>query len=352
MKILNLKTTNRQEEIIKQYLENNATDNLADKINNGVKVKKDGKELTNRKTLDGFFKYATEEAQKLVAKGARSAMVEENTVYGWAMHYFEEDKIIGKLYNEDGTEYKSVKKTTTPTTTIPVTTYVPPVKKPEPQMSLFDFLTPKTEDKKEDVSKPVVEDNNETEKTSTLSYKGQLAMKAQPDPLDVDEEQDDDEPTEDDIVDAMAELEKEQTEEPKPEEKPISPIYMKYLKVQIQYPDYIIAYRLGDFYEVFGDNAKIIANELDLTMTGRDFGAPERVPMVGFPEHVAESYFKRITKINTLVVMDGDKITLHDKTDDKFTVNLETGEVISSQQENDIIQSLQKIFGNQMEIKL
>ena len=88
MKILNLKTTNRQEEIIKQYLEDNSTDNLSDKINNCVKVKKDGKELINRKTLDGFFKYATEEAQQLVAKGSRSAMVEENTVYGWAMHYF------------------------------------------------------------------------------------------------------------------------------------------------------------------------------------------------------------------------------------------------------------------------
>ena len=352
MKMLNLKTTNRQEEIIKQYLENNATDNLADKINNGVKVKKDGKELINRKTLEGFFKYATEEAQKLVAKGSRSAMVEENTVYGWAMHYFEEDKIIGTLYNEDGTEYKPVTTTTKPTTTTPTTTYVPPVKKPEPQMSLFDFLTPKAEDKNEDVSKPVVEDNNETETTSTLSYKGQLAMKAQPDPLDIDNEENDDEPTEDDIIDAMAELEKEQTEEPEPEEKPISPIYVKYLKVQIKYPDYIIAYRLGDFYEIFGDNAKKIANELDLTLTGRDMGAPERVPMIGFPYHVAEDYFKKITKINSLVVVDGEEITLHDKTDDKFTVNLETGEVISATQENDIIKSLQKIFGNQMEIKL
>ena len=351
MKILNLKTENRQEEIIKQYLENNATDNLADKINNGVKVKKDGKELINRKTLDGFFKYATEEAQKLVAKGSRSAMVEENTVYGWAMHYFEEDEIIGSLYNEDGTEYKPVKKVTKPSTT-PTTTYVPPVKKPEPQMSLFDFLTPKTEDKNEDVSKPVEEDNNETETTSTLSYKGQLAMKAQPDPLDVNDEEENDEPTEDDIVDAMAELEKEQAEEPDPEEKPISPIYVKYLKVQIKYPDYIIAYRLGDFYEIFGDNAKKIANELDLTLTGRDMGAPERVPMIGFPYHVSNDYFKKITKINSLVVVDGDEITLHDKTDDTFTVNLETGEVISDTQESDIIKSLQKIFGNQMEIKL
>ena len=344
MKTLNLKTENNEQERIKEYLENNASEILAEKINNGVYITKDDKRLLNKKDLNGFWSYATDEARKIATKSSRGAYVNDDTVFGWAIHYFEEDSIEGTLYNEDGTEYKLDKKVTTTTTKTPTATYVPPVKKPEPQMSLFDFLTPKAEDKKEQV-------DNETT-TSTLSYKGQLAMKAQLDPLDVDEEQDDDEPTEDDIVDAMAELEKEQTEEPEPEEKPISPIYMKYLKVQIQYPDYIIAYRLGDFYEVFGDNAKIIANELDLTMTGRDFGAPERVPMVGFPEHVAQDYFKRITKINSLVVMDGDKITLHDKTDDKFTVNLETGEVISSLQENDIIQSLQKIFGNQMEIKL
>ena len=108
----------------------------------------------------------------------------------------------------------------------------------------------------------------------------------------------------------------------------------------------------GDFYEIFGDNAKKIANELDLTLTGRDMGAPERVPMIGFPYHVSNDYFKKITKINSLVVVDGEEITLHDKTDDTFTVNLETGEVISDTQESDIIKSLQKIFGNQMEIKL
>ena len=322
---LNLKTTNKQEEIIKQYLENNATDSLADKINNGVKVQKDGKDLISKKDLEGFFKYATEEAQKLVEKGARSAMVEENIVYGWAMHYFEEDSILGKLYNEDGTEYKPVKKVTkTTTTTKPTTTYVPPVKKPEPQISLFDFLTPKTETKQEEVAEPVVETEEE--------------------------------PTEDDIADAMAELDKEQSkQENEPIEdmgEPISPIYMRYLKVQIKYPDYIIAYRLGDFYEVFGDNAKIVANELDLTLTGRDMGVQERVPMIGFPYHVAEKYFKKITEIGSLVVVDGENVTLHDKTSENLTVNLETGEVISNTAENDIIKDLLKIFGNQMEIRV
>ena len=103
---LNLIATNRQEEIIKDYLENNASEMLADKINNGIKVEKDGKTLISKKNLSGFFRYATDEARKLAEKGATSAMVEDNVVYGWAMHYFEEDSITGTLYNEDGTEYK------------------------------------------------------------------------------------------------------------------------------------------------------------------------------------------------------------------------------------------------------
>ena len=103
---LDLVATNRQEEIIKEYLEKNASEVLAEKINKGVKTEKDGKSLINKKDLSGFFRYATEEARKLAAKGATSAMVEDNVVYGWAMHYFEEDSILGSLYNEDGTEYK------------------------------------------------------------------------------------------------------------------------------------------------------------------------------------------------------------------------------------------------------
>ena len=103
---LNLETKTREQELIKAYLEENASDVLADKINHGVQIDKDGKALVNKKTLDGFMKYATEEARKLASKGASSACVEDAVVYGWAVHYFEEDTIVGKLYNEDGTEYK------------------------------------------------------------------------------------------------------------------------------------------------------------------------------------------------------------------------------------------------------
>ena len=101
---LNLEAKNSAQQRIKEYLEQNASDVLAEKINNGVSIEKDGKVLINRKTLDGFMSYATEEARKTVENGARSACIESAVVFGWAIHYFEEESIEGTLYNEDGTE--------------------------------------------------------------------------------------------------------------------------------------------------------------------------------------------------------------------------------------------------------
>ena len=71
--------------------------------------------------LKGFLNHASEETKKLVEKGARVAVVHHDTVFNWAIHYFEEDSIEGTLYNEDGTEYKKIVKTE----------YKPPVAKIE-----------------------------------------------------------------------------------------------------------------------------------------------------------------------------------------------------------------------------
>ena len=109
---LNLETKNKEQELIKEYLENNVSELVADKINNGVKITKDNKTLINKKDLVGFMKYATEEARKQVEKGANSACIHSDIVFGWAMHYFEEDAIEGILYNEDGTEFKPANKAT------------------------------------------------------------------------------------------------------------------------------------------------------------------------------------------------------------------------------------------------
>ena len=142
MVTLNLTAVGAEQELIKKYLAENASDSLADKINNGIPIEKDGKTLISKKTLDGFMKYANEEARKLAAKGATSACVEDKIVYGWAMHYFEEDSIEGTLYNEDGTEYKPPKpvkaKQTVSTSISNKTTTIPP-KEPAGQLSLFDF---------------------------------------------------------------------------------------------------------------------------------------------------------------------------------------------------------------------
>lgn len=314
---LNLTATNRQEEIIKEYLENNVSETLAEKINNGIKTEKDGKTLISKKDLSGFFKYATEEARKLAEKGANSAMVEDKVVFGWSIHYFEEDSILGTLYNEDGTEYKPVvKKTTKPTVTTTPIPYVPPVKKPEPQMSLFDMLSPKKEEpKQEETQPPIVED---------------------------------DEPTSEDIQDAFEELEKEETKE----EKPTNPIYTKYFELQKQYPYSIIAYRLGDFYEVFGDGAIKVSNELELTLTGRDFELKERVSMVGFPYHVREKYFEKIANFSELVIYDNNNITVYTCDKKSCTIDMETGEITNNKTSNPILDDLLKIFGNDMEIQL
>ena len=148
---LNLTATTTEEKVLKEYLEQNASEVLADKINNGVPVEKVGKKLISKKTLAGFMKYATDEARKQAAKGATSACLHSDIVFGWAIHYFEEDSILGTLYNEDGTEYKAPKPApkVTPKPSTTAEAPVVPAPKPQPkagQMSMFDlFDEPETE---------------------------------------------------------------------------------------------------------------------------------------------------------------------------------------------------------------
>ena len=107
---LNLKADTAELEVLKSYLEENASPTLVEKIENGVKITKDGKTLVNKKDLAGFMKYACEEARKLAGQGATGACVKDEIVFGWLIHYFEEESIEGKLYNEDGTPYQPPKK--------------------------------------------------------------------------------------------------------------------------------------------------------------------------------------------------------------------------------------------------
>ena len=286
---LNLQATTKEERKVKAYLEANASEMLAEKINNGVRIQKDGKMLFNRKTLASFMKFACDEAKKQAEKGASSACIDDSVVYGWAVHYFEEDSIEGTLYNEDGTEYKApVPKVTAKA---PAVKSVPPKPQPKPQMSMFDLLDAKSEE---------------------------LAA-----------EEPDDEPTDEDDTEAAEALAEKETA--KPPERTVSPMYQKYLDVQEKYPQAVVAMRLGDFYEVFGKNAEMLADELHLTLTGRDCGLESRVPMVGFPYHASDVYFGKIlSNGHTLVVMENDDEVRELPAEQN--VDLETGEILSEEE--------------------
>ena len=163
---LNLETKSKEQEIIKAYLEENASDILADKINNGVQIQKDNKTLINKKTLDTFMKYACEEARKLASKGTNATCIEDKTVLGWAIHYFEEDSIEGIFYNEDGTEYKNeisappkIEKSVNP-------------KFENKQATLFDLMDISTnkEERVENINEELKEDEIVNEDNEIIDY--------------------------------------------------------------------------------------------------------------------------------------------------------------------------------------
>ena len=75
---------------------------------------------------------------------------------------------------------------------------------------------------------------------------------------------------------------------------PVTPMMQQYLDVKEQYPDTILFFRLGDFYEMFFDDARLASRELELTLTGKDCGLSERAPMCGVPYHACDTYVRRL----------------------------------------------------------
>lgn len=309
---LNLTAQNKQEELVLKYLQNNASDVLANKINNGTPFEKDGHSLINKKTLAGFMKYACDEARKLAEKNANSACIDDATVYGWAIHYFEEESIEGTLYTIDGTEYKPTVKRIESNT---VKAKPEPKKQENVQFSFFDNLT------EQDVK------DNETDNSS----------------VDTDENE---------VIEQNGN--NEQT--PVASNTPNGTFFEKYQTLQQQNPAYVIAYRLGDFYEIMGEKAVEIAREIDLTLTSRDCGLEERVPMIGFPYHASENYFSKIAKTHDLLVVetDGNTKFISQKDCKKTTqIDYETGEILGEDLEpnNTVISKLFEIFGNTLEVQ-
>lgn len=89
----------------------------------------------------------------------------------------------------------------------------------------------------------------------------------------------------------------------------ISPMMEHYLKTKKEYPDCIVFYRLGDFYEMFFDDAILVSRELELTLTGRDCGMEKRAPMCGVPFHSAEVYISRL-------IANGHKVAICEQVED------------------------------------
>lgn len=88
-----------------------------------------------------------------------------------------------------------------------------------------------------------------------------------------------------------------------------SPMMQHYLKTKEEYQDCILFYRLGDFYEMFFDDALVVSKELELTLTGKDCGQEERAPMCGIPFHAAETYLNKL-------VANGHKVAICEQVED------------------------------------
>lgn len=92
----------------------------------------------------------------------------------------------------------------------------------------------------------------------------------------------------------------------------LSPMMKQYFKIKEENKDSILFFRLGDFYEMFYDDAKLASKELELTLTGRDCGQEERAPMCGVPFHSCEGYIARL-------VAKGYKVAICEQTEDPAT---------------------------------
>ena len=244
---LNLETKNKAQELIKAYLEENASDLLADKINNGVRVQKDGKKLLNKKTLAGFMKFACDEAKKQAEKGAHSACIDDAVVYGWAIHYFEEDSIEGTLYNEDDTEYKPQNSAAKQKPAVPL----PCLHRSQSRRCRSSICSTIT------IVRAYLPPNRTTK---TKTERGRKAGSP--------------------CGTCRRGTETERKAEPK---SAGSPLWQNYTALQSKYPDHILAYRVGDFYEVFGVNAKLLAEPLILRLRAGTADSPSACLWSGSP---------------------------------------------------------------------
>ena len=75
-----------------------------------------------------------------------------------------------------------------------------------------------------------------------------------------------------------------------------TPMMRQYLEIKEEYPDTLIFYRIGDFYEMFFNDAIVASKELEIVLTGRDAGVKDRVPMCGVPHHAVNAYLDKLSE--------------------------------------------------------
>ena len=74
----------------------------------------------------------------------------------------------------------------------------------------------------------------------------------------------------------------------------MTPLRQQYLRIKRKYPEAIVFFRLGDFYETFDEDARIVSRELEIVLTARELGKGQRFPMAGIPYHALDNYLARL----------------------------------------------------------
>ena len=156
-------------------------------------------------------------------------------------------------------------------------------------------------------------ENNANEEKPSENAQDVSQKAVQPDNPDRNDEEPcndaetDEEPTEEELREA-AETEEEQQKPTIPEKAKAvqmqgSPFYQRYMQVQNKYPEHIVLFSRGDFYEALGKGAQILAENLALTITSRDCGLLERVPMVGVPHYAVDNYIVKALEGGLKIVL-------------------------------------------------
>ena len=330
-------TENLEEHIIAIHLKNVIPETVAHKLMNGVHIEQDGKQLINKKSIKLFLQYLCEKMynaaknNKNKTQNVKAVAKEGTAILDEAIKYFNDDKIIGELYDESGKLYKKAPELPKEIAKATKTMAVAQKKEPDKpqQFTLFSLL------EENNTQQPLAVETPRVEQPTQEA----ILFSDTPDDVEDDEENNEyGEPDDNEETPCAFDVDRETGEilSPIPAEhsvpvQPYFPLYQKYLSFQGQYPQAVIAYRLGDFFEIFGDNAIKVSNHLDLTLTGRDCGLPERVPMVGFPYHASDTYFRKIAEFTQVIVVEDDTATpyvLEEKTAIKIPVKEENAPTV------------------------